>query len=133
MFKRLLNGFAVAALLLGTLATPLLAADLAPSPVGKWQVTTGESRFQVTTCGDGTELCAKLVWLRKDMRTAENLKYLNTYVLKGALPVDANKWRGTVQYQGQTVGGSLTLVDNDRMVLTGCQLVICQRIDFTRL
>lgn len=108
-----------------------LAADF--SPVGSWQVASGEARFRVSSCGDGAELCAKLVWLKPELRTRENLKYMNKYVLRGAQPVQPNKWRGTVNYQGQTVGGSLTLVNANTMVLTGCQLVVCQTFDFKRL
>ena len=125
---------AIAALLLVLTISPVLpvyAAGL--SPVGAWQVTTGDARFRVSSCGNGGELCAKLVWLRPDLRTAENMRYMNTYVLRGAQPVQPNKWRGTVNYQGQTVGGSLTLVNANTMVLTGCQLVVCQSFDFTRL
>ena len=63
-------------------ATPGGAADPA-SPVGKWQTTSGESRYEVSICGENS-LCARLTWLRADARTPENLAHLNTYVVKGA-------------------------------------------------
>jgi len=64
--------------------TPALAAGT--SPVGNWQVTSGEARYTVTSCGGGQQLCAKLVWLRSDARTDENLALLNHYVVRGAQP-----------------------------------------------
>ena len=75
-------------------AAPAFAQDL--TPVGTWQTTTGESRYSVSYCGDGTELCAKLIWLRSDAKTPENLALLNQHVVLGARLSSANKWRGTV-------------------------------------
>ncbi|MDB5562658.1 MAG: hypothetical protein JWN11_2076 [Hyphomicrobiales bacterium] len=111
-------------------ATPSTAAGL--SPVGSWETSTGESRYKVSLCGDGTALCAKLTWLRSDARTPDNLPYLNTYVLKGAQQTRANKWQGTVAFQGKSVGGSLTLVSSDTIRLSGCQ-VLCKSLEFHRI
>jgi uncharacterized protein (DUF2147 family) len=108
-----------------------MAQDL--SPVGTWQTTTGESRYKVSLCGDGTQLCAKLTWLRADARTPENLALLNKLVMQDAKPVDENKWRGMVKYDGHTVAGSVTLINANRMKLSGCQLVACKQVDFVRL
>ena len=126
MFKTI----AAAGLVLLT-AGSALAQDL--TPVGTWQTTSGESRYSVSYCGDGTELCAKLIWLRKDARTPENLALLNKHVVHGARPTAANKWRGTVKYDGHTVSGSVTLVNQDKMSLRGCQLIACQNVDFVRI
>ena len=112
-------------------AAPAFAQDL--TPVGTWQTTSGESRYAVSYCGDGTQLCAKLIWLRKDARTPENLALLNTQVVQGARPTAENKWRGTVRYEGQTVSGSVTLVNEDRLSLRGCQLIACKKVDFVRV
>lgn len=112
-------------------AAPALAADM--SPVGTWQSTTGEARYKVSLCGDGTQLCAKLTWLRKDARTQSNLRYLNTYVVKGAQPVKDNTWKGAVTYNGATVSGSVTLVGRDALKLKGCALAFCQSLDFVRI
>ena len=112
-------------------AAPAFAQDL--TPVGTWQTTTGESRYAVSYCGDGTELCAKLTWLREDAKTPENLALLNKYVVQGAQPTAQNKWRGTVKYDGHTVSGSVTLVNEDRLSLSGCKLIACQKVDFVRI
>jgi uncharacterized protein (DUF2147 family) len=120
-----------AALVLAGLGiAPALAVE---SPAGLWQTSTGESRFEVTLCGDGTEVCARLVWLREDARTAENLPYLNSYVLMGAKRALENKWRGEAEYLGEVVKGTLTMVDADTMTLNGCKGALCQKFKLNRL
>jgi len=118
-----------AALLLG-LAIPSFAAGI--SPVGTWQTTTGESRYAVNYCGDGTQLCATLTWLREDARTPENLALLNKTVVNGAVSTAANSWKGKVKYEGRTVSGSVTLMGEDQMLLKGCQLV-CKKVGLVRI
>jgi uncharacterized protein (DUF2147 family) len=113
-------------------SAPVGAADPA-SPVGRWQTATGESRYEVSYCGSGEHLCAKLTWLRSDARTPENLAHLNRLVVRGAVPTSANKWKGMIQFDGQDIPGRMTLVDSDKMVLSGCQLLFCQTVEFQRI
>ena len=113
---------------LGIAVTPAFAAD----PTGNWQSTSGESRYRVTYCGDGTQLCAKLTWLREDARTAENLVYLNRYVVKGAVPIGDNIWEGNVAYEGSLYAGSVTMVSDNAMKLKGCKGMFCQSMSFER-
>jgi len=120
-----------AALTVGFIAAPALAAPQL-SPLGSWEVSTGEARYKVMQCGDSGEICAKLVWLREDARTKENLRYLNTYVVTGAVPARANKWTGTVNYEGEAIGGSVTMVNHNTLRLTGCKLIACNSFEFTR-
>jgi uncharacterized protein (DUF2147 family) len=115
------------------LAVSIAPAFAAQSPAGTWQTTTGESRFEISLCGDGTQVCAKLVWLREDARTAENLPYLNSDVLMGAKRALENKWRGQAEYQGELVKGTLTLVDANTMTINGCKGALCQKFALTRI
>ncbi|HEV7718316.1 MAG TPA: DUF2147 domain-containing protein [Arsenicitalea sp.] len=135
--SKLAAKLAAAALIAVLGVAPTFAADLSQrsgaSPVGSWETSTGESRYKVSLCGDGTALCAKLTWLRSDARTPANLPYLNTYVLRGAQQTRANKWQGTVAFQGKTLGGSLTLVSSDTIKLSGCQMVVCKSVEFHRI
>ncbi|HEY4203283.1 MAG TPA: DUF2147 domain-containing protein [Devosiaceae bacterium] len=126
-----LQKLAAAAWTIALTAAPTLAAG--PTPVGTWQTVTGESRYSVFLCGDGTQLCAKLTWLRDDARTDKNLPYLNTYVLKGAEETQANKWQGTVTYDGKAINGSVTLTGADRMKLQGCVGIFCKSLQFERV
>lgn len=116
-----------------TIAMTVAPAFAAISPAGTWQTSSGESRFEVSLCGDGTQVCAKLVWLRSDARTADNLPYLNTYVLNGATLAVANKWRGNAEYLGEELKGTLTLLSADTMTLNGCKGIFCQKVELHRL
>lgn len=120
---------AAAVVALGLAVAPALAAE----PIGTWQSATGESRYKVTYCGDGTQLCARLTWLRDDAKTEENLPYLGAYVVKGAVPVGGNKWKGSVNYNGETFAGSVTMVSADAMTMKGCKGMFCQSMKFNRI
>ena len=73
-------------------AASVLAAG--PSPIGQWELASGESRFSISYCGSGRELCARLTWLRDDARTDTNLKLLNREVVSHAVPRAENAWEG---------------------------------------
>jgi uncharacterized protein (DUF2147 family) len=123
--KRLAATFLAA----GLAVAPALAAD----PTGTWQSTTGESRYKVTYCGDGTQLCAKLTWLREDAQTADNLAYMNRYVVKGAKQEDENSWRGNLAYEGDVFAGQMTMVSDNNLKLKGCQGMFCKSMNFVRM
>lgn len=129
---RMLSPLMAAALCAAGLSTlPAQAGD--PSPLGSWQLKSGDSRFEVIACGDGTELCARLVWLSEEARTAETLPYLGTFVVEGARPVAQNVWRGTVHYEGETVSGRMTLLDHDTIRLNGCKGFLCRSMELVRV
>lgn len=107
------------------------AANL--SPIGNWQVSTGESRYKVVFCGDGTDLCAKLTWLHPSVRTSENLAYLNKLVLSHAAPVGDHIWAGAVDLYGEKANGKIRQTAQDTLVLTGCQLIMCKTVTFNRI
>ncbi len=111
--------------------TPALAAGT--SPVGSWQVTTGEARYTVTSCGGGQLLCAKLTWLRSDARTEENLALLNRYIVQGAQPAGTSTWTGSVLFNGHSYDGTMKMVSRNFMTLKGCSGMLCQTYEFTRL
>jgi uncharacterized protein (DUF2147 family) len=124
-------------LAVGILASALAAAPVfaavAADPTGTWQSTSGESRYKVSYCGDGTQLCAKLTWLRDDAKTDENLAYLNRYVVQGASPTADNKWAGQLSYAGDTYDGSLTMTGQNSLKLSGCKGMFCKTMSFSRI
>lgn len=121
---------AAATLAISLACAPALAAG--PTPVGSWQATTGEARVKVTLCGDGTELCAKLVWLSEEARTKDNVRLLNDYVVNRARPSGERGWKGTVHFDGNTATGSIKLVSANTMTVSGCKLV-CKTFKFNRI
>jgi uncharacterized protein (DUF2147 family) len=122
----------MAAALFAALSTaPTLALAASASPVGQWQVTTGEARYAVSNCGGG--LCAKLVWLRSDARTDDNLALLNHYVVRGAKAKGDGRWTGSLTMNGNSYAGTMTLVSKNYMTLKGCSGMLCQTYQFTRI
>ena len=103
---------------------PVLAEPM--DPTGLWAVDDGESRYEITLCGDGTQLCAKLVWIRPDVISDRNKVYLNTYVINKAKRKTDREWRGGAVIYGFPIAGSVRAHSKDRMTLRGCALlVIC--------
>ena len=123
---------ALAAFSIVAASVPIFASPT-PSPVGSWQISSGESRYNVTVCGSGSQLCAKLVWLRADAKTADNLRYLNKFVVRGAQPIAPHKWSGSVSFAGETLRGSLTQVNANLMTLQGCKGVFCKSVQLQRI
>lgn len=123
----------LAAVVLATICVTAPVYAKAGDPTGTWQTTSGESRYKVSLCGDGTQLCAKLVWLRDDARTSENLAYMNRLVVNGAAPAADNKWKGQVNYAGDTFSGTLTMTGANSLKLNGCQGMFCKTMSFSRV
>lgn len=115
-------GFAAAATL------PALA-----SPVGVWEVESRDSRYKVTLCGDGTQLCAELIWLGNGGDSPENLPYLNTLLIDHAPQIKPNQWRGDLHLYGHSASGTITQVGEDQISLKGCfMLVVCRTYQMHR-
>jgi uncharacterized protein (DUF2147 family) len=127
---RFLN-WAAALGLAALFSAPALAGSA--TPVGSWEVTTGEARYQVSACGDAGQLCAKLVWLADSERTPENLAVLNKYVVRGAEQTEANQWSGNLVFDGRAYEGTMTLKSTNYMTLKGCSGILCQTYQLTRI
>ena len=118
------------AILLG-LATALPAMA---SPVGKWEIEFRDSRYDVTMCGDGSQLCAELIWLGNGADNAENMPYLNTMLIEGATPTKPGQWKGKLHLFGQTADGTISQVSADQITLRGCvALVLCKSYQLYRM
>ncbi|UYO00990.1 MAG: DUF2147 domain-containing protein [Devosia sp.] len=104
------------------------------SPAGTWEIEYRDSRYDVTLCGDGTELCAKLIWLGNGADTEENLPYLNTFLINQAKPDGEGRWKGDLHLYGQTASGTIEQVSDDEMTITGCLfLVACRTFRMYRM
>lgn len=123
---------ATVALILSLFSMPAWAAGAA-SPAGAWQSTDGLARVQVSMCGDGTQLCAKLTRLTGTARTPENLSMLNNLVVVGAQQTALNLWLGTVHFGGQTAEGHIAMRDANDIVVSGCKLGMCKTMEFRRV
>ncbi|MCF6344048.1 MAG: DUF2147 domain-containing protein [Devosiaceae bacterium] len=111
---------------------PVLAEPM--NPTGLWQADDGESRYEVSLCGDGTQLCAKLVWIQPDKIKAANKVYIDTYVVNKIKRATDREWRGNISLYGVTVSGNVQAYSNDKLVVRGCALiVICIKQGLTRM
>lgn len=97
------------------------------SPEGLWEIESKDSRYKVTLCGDGTQLCAELIWLGNGADSPENLPYLNTLLIDHAPQTQPNEWKGELHLYGQTAGGTITQESENSISLQGCfMFVICR-------
>lgn len=123
-FKR----FALAALLSISAVMPVVA-----SPVGVWEIEMRDSRYDVRLCGDGTQLCATLIWLGNGADNAENLPYLNTLLIDHARQTKPGQWKGQLNIYGQKADGTITQVSEDQITLRGCvAFVLCRSYQMYR-
>lgn len=129
---KLLTTAASAALLLigcGTANAQALAA-----PDGLWEISSKDSRYEVTTCGPEGQLCGKLTWLGNGADNATNLPYLNTMLIDHAELVEPGQWKGQLSLFGQTAAGTITQTDNDNIEIRGCVIVVvCKSYFLTRM
>ena len=109
---------------------------------GMWLDQKGQAKMKVGVCGGGT-LCARIVWLRQpndnrgrplvdsnngdtSMRKRPIIGLPVAYNMRKA---EGNKWKGRVydpQRGGSTYSGSMTLMTDGRMKVTGCLMFICE-------
>lgn len=121
-FRIIFVGFIV--FVLGS--APVIAGQF--DPTGLWESEDKESRYELSLCGDGTQLCAKLVWIRPDVTTARNMVYINTYVVNQAKKKTEREWRGNISLYGMSVSGRVKVLSMDQMLVLGCALlVLCER------
>lgn len=109
------------------------AAPAMASPLGVWEIEMRDSRYNVTFCGDGTQLCGELIWLGNGADNAENLPYMNTMVIDHAPQIGPNQWKGSLNLYGHRAEGTITQVSDSQITLTGCVLlVICKTYQMYR-
>jgi hypothetical protein len=60
------------------------------------------------------------------------MRYLNSYVLRNAKRSVGFSWKGSVDYLGEVVSGTLTLVDRNTLTINGCKGMVCQQFELRR-
>ena len=105
-------------------------AAFANTSLGIYQTTDRKMDYELSLCGDGTQLCVKLLAARGTAVTAQTKPYIGKFIVNKAKPSGKNKWNGRITIQGYTLDGSLTLRPGKDFVMHGCAyMVICS--DFT--
>lgn len=127
--KMMLKALAGLAVVVG-LTGPTLAELY--NPAGVWVTGTGETKFEVRLCGDGDELCGTLIWLGPGGR--EELRpFVNQPLMDTARRVGNQKWRGEVFLFGRHLNGSVEIPEANRLVVKGCDGVLCESINLYRV
>ncbi len=125
---RSLSRFILVASTLAAMAFPALA-----SPAGVWELETRDTRFALELCGDGTQLCGKLVWLSDAQYNQKYLPYLNQPMADRLRSSGPNRWKGDMQLFGHKMSGTITQRSEDQMTLQGCAfLVVCKSYEMFR-
>lgn len=103
------------------------AVPAVASPAGIWELETGDTRFQLEMCGDGSQVCGTLVWLSDADYNEQYKPYLNTPMARELRPDRPGRWRGEMALFGHKLAGTLSQRSEDEMVLRGCAfLVVCK-------
>lgn len=100
------------------------------SPAGTWVTGPKDSRYEVTLCGDGDDMCGKLVWLQSPSK--ELSPYLNKLVLDTAKRIGNQTWRGGVDIAGHKARGTITLVDRNTLDIKACNGATCAQFQLYR-
>lgn len=96
------------------------------SPEGIWELEFRDSHFRISYCG-GDSLCAELIWLSEGASTPEKTIYLNRLILDHARPSGPNQWKGEVNLLGERAAGTIRLLNDNELSLTGCKFVVLCR------
>ncbi len=102
------------------------------APDGLWEIQSGDSRYEVTTCGAEAQLCATLVWLGGAADNAENRPYLNTVLVDHAERVGVGQWKGQLSLFGQTASGTISQFSDNQIEIRGCVLLIACKSYYLR-
>ncbi|WP_156458232.1 hypothetical protein [Devosia epidermidihirudinis] len=115
---------------LAFLSTVSMAQETGPA--GTWRDSFGTT-MKFSMCGDGTQLCATLLEVQGKSRTPSNLAFVNKQIMQ-AKAAGANKWKGTVTFDGAKADSTITQVSADQVNIQGCRLMIlCQTLSFNRV
>jgi hypothetical protein len=109
-------------------SAPVLAEIF--SPAGTWTTGSKDSRYEITLCGDGDDMCGKLIW-SKDQSPAV-ARYVNTTIVDTARRIANQQWRGVAVIGGNRFRGTLTLLDRDTLHIRACNGFVCGEFDLYR-
>lgn len=118
-----------AATIAALLAAPAIGQTEA-TPNGVWVDQWGTT-FTFELCGDGTQLCGVLNDIQGDSRTEANLAFVGQEVVAADM-IEPNKWQGNIALNGGNATATVELIDENTLKITGCQLIICNSIDYQR-
>lgn len=114
---------------LGAALLLTMSPALAKENLGVYQTSDRKMDFKLTTCGDGTDLCVKLLAARGSAATKQIKPYIGKLVVKNAKAAGTNTWKGVMHFGKYDLDGSMTLKPGQSFYISGCVfLVVCEDI-----
>jgi uncharacterized protein (DUF2147 family) len=101
------------------------------SPEGTWRDKYG-TIFEISLCGNGTDLCAILKDVQGEARNDKNLAYVGKQVLQASQTAQ-HEWQGTVIYNGSEAQATVTEDGPDVLSIKGCRGIFCDTLVFSRV
>lgn len=92
--------------------------------LGIYQTTDRKMDFALDLCGNGKQLCVKIAAARGDADSPRVHPYIGKLMVDRANPAGSNVWKGTMDFQGTKLNGSLTLKPGVSFVMHGCAYVV---------
>jgi hypothetical protein len=114
-----------------SMSVPVMAETL--NPEGLWTPGNKESRYEISYCGKGTDLCAKISWVDPRFVNDDNRKLLGTNLFSEIPMRGRNKWRGTINFQGYRVNGTVKQLSGDKLSVKACLLFLCEEVLLDRV
>lgn len=120
--------------LAGLTALSFSAPALAETtPEGLWEPGNKESRYEISYCGNGTQLCGLVKWIDPAHLNDGNRKFLNTYLFSEIPMRGKGKWRGTINFQGRKINGTVKQLSADKLSVKACLLFLCEEVTLSRV
>ncbi|MGJ8529002.1 hypothetical protein [Maritalea sp.] len=114
-----------------SMSMPAMAETM--NPEGVWQPGNKESRYEISYCGNGAQLCALVKWIDPAFVNDDNRKFINTYLFSELPPSGRNKWRGTISFQGRKISGVVKQLSSEKLSVRACLLFLCEEVLLDRV
>jgi uncharacterized protein (DUF2147 family) len=113
-----------------TTAGPVAAASGEMSPEGVWALPNQKSRYEFSYCGDGTQLCAEVVWMAPGKDRPKYESEMGKTIIDRAKRKGASTWVGKIRIKDQEADGTIKQVAPDKLHIKACQyFVVCAEFD----
>ena len=101
---------------------------------GLWEALELDARFDVSYCGDGTQICVKLVWIKPSVINQKNRTLLDTYVIYEGRSTSPLIWRGKLNVYEYTFDGKISVLEENKVAVQGCAFFIfCKSFTMDRI
>jgi uncharacterized protein (DUF2147 family) len=123
----------LAALTAVTMSAGIAHAATIHSPEGVWVTNGGESKYQITLCGDGDDICAKMIWADDSALGARLKQYVGKDAVIEVPRIGDQRWRGKIDWQGNVVRGTIDITDASNIHIKGCNGAVCQTVELIKV